>query len=493
MKLTPTSWQEDDLARLRANNFTGLVATEAGGGKTIVTAMAIAEAGPEVTLIIAPKSTHHTAWIPTLRDNVGITPRVIGNDNKATKAALLDFQLGYPGIYLATGAFVTRADVSAWSGDMAIIDEIHQAAVTPNSKLQKKVSGGNPKDGEPLAARFRMRLALSATPMRSDHSNLWGVTRWLWGQDPAHNHAKGIAARNHVVWQSNFLDYRSVYTNQRNADGSPKQVRQYLGEKVPGTLISLMPCVIMHKRRETCCPSHPGGFLPVDEPQIIERTVELTPKQRKAVREMDTAMMTWLSSGPLISTIPLTAKMRVRQLVLGEADVVERVEMTEDGPVEKASVTFDKECASPVIDEVLHILSNLPEGETVAVYHESQKFAEVMAYRLNKAGFKAEEYSGVRKADLSRFGKDYQVLVGVVSAVGTGTAGLNAVCSTEVFAEQPISLTMLTQVSARLERMDNTKRVQRYVILDDMDVQSGRMETLWQQKLAVNESMRRVA
>lgn len=489
-KLTPHRWQLDDLATLRRNNYTGLIAVEAGGGKTFLAALAIAEAKPDVTLIIAPKSTHESAWIPTLRDNVGTTPRIIGNDNKATKAALLDFQLGYPGIYLCTGAFATRTDISSWSGDMAIIDEIHQAAVTPKSKLQRKVSGFSIKDPEPLNRRFRMRLALSATPMRSDHSNLWGVTSWLWGTDPEHNKRGGCAGRNFIVWQSDFLDYRTVYTNQRDANGQPKKVRQYLGEKVPGTLMSMMPCVIMHRRRHTCCSAHPGGFLPVDEPQVINRTVNLTPKQRKNIDMMNTAMMAWLASGPIIAEIPLTAKQRVRQMTLAEVDSQVVIRETEDGPVERTTIVFDKDAESPVVDEVLHILDNLPEGETVVVHHESQRFAEVMAYRLNKAGYKAEEYSGVRKADLTLFGKDYQVLVGVVSALGTGTAGLNAVCSTEIFAEQPISLTMQTQVHARLERMDNTRRVQRWNLLDDAGVQEGRMDELWAQQLAVNESMR---
>lgn len=73
-KLTPYDWQLRDLAKLRANNYTGLVAIEAGGGKSLTATLALIEARPQVTLIVAPKSTHQTAWIPTIRDNAGITP-----------------------------------------------------------------------------------------------------------------------------------------------------------------------------------------------------------------------------------------------------------------------------------------------------------------------------------------------------------------------------------------------------------------------------------
>jgi len=486
-KLQAYPWQLRDLATLRANDYTGLIAVEAGGGKSLTATLAIVEAKPRVTLIIAPKSTHETAWVPTIRDNAGITPRVIGNENKATRAAYADFLIGVAGVYLASPQWVTRTDISAWSGDMLIIDEIHQGAVTPKSKMQRKVSGYVARDGEPLNVRFSHRLALSATPMRGDFSNMWGVCKFLW---PEYSYTGDIADYNFIQWQFDRMDYVEVYTNQRDRDGRPKKVKQFQSEKVPGRLISEMPCVIIHKRRETCCDAHPGGFLPVDEPQVIERRVSLTTKQRKAIREMSDSMMTWLESQPLIAEIPLTAKQRIRQLTLGEGDATTVMRKTEDGPVERTTLVFDKDCASPVVDETIHILSNLPVGEPVTVFLESQRFAEVMVHRLNAAGFKATEYSGVRKADLSRFGQEFQVLVGVISAIGTGTAGLNKVCSTEVWAEQPVSLTMQTQTQARLERMDNTRRVQRYVLLDDEGVQEGRMEDLWAQKIVVNRSLR---
>lgn len=482
-KLEPFPFQKRDLAILRANNYTGLVAIEAGGGKSLTATLAIAEAKPKVTLIVAPKSTHATAWIPTVRDNAGITPRIIGNDNKATKTALFDFILGEPGVYLVSPQFVTRADVSDWRGDMLIWDEIHMGAVTPKTKLQRKASGYHVHDGEPLNARFPMRLALSATPMRGDFSNMWGVAKFLWG-DTLYKRGE-VASSNFIMWQADRMEYQTVYTNQRDRFGAPKTVKQYLSEKHPGRLISEMPCVIMHKRRETCCadPAHEGGFLPTEEPQIIERTVELTAKQKRAIREMDAMMMAWIGENPLTADITLTQKQRVRQLTMAEASV----EFYEKDDEEKSRIVFDKDAKSPVIEEIKHILSNLPENEPVVVYTDSQIFAEVIAHQIEGA----QEYSGVRKADLARFGKDYRVLVGTVASIGTGTNGLQERCSTEIFADQPISLTMLTQTSARLERMDSPRRIQRYILLDDCDVQNGRRESLWEQEVLVRRSLRR--
>lgn len=493
-KLEPYEWQVEDQRVLRANGYTGLVAIEAGGGKSLTATLAIRDGSPSTTLIIAPKSTHHTAWIPTLADNAGVEARVIGNGKKAEREALMDFTLGYEGTYLVTPQFVTRHNFDGVSGDFIIHDESHQGA-SPGSKLQRKLGGFNNKDTDPLAHRFDARLALSGTPMRQNFENMFGTMRFLWG-DRLNNRGQ-VAARNFVVWQNDRMDYETVYTARRDQFGAPVTVKQFLNESEPGRLLSEMPCAIQHKRREQCCPWHgpvqledgtwtKGGFLTVAEPQVIEREVILTAPQKKAVREMESMMLTYLKDQPLVTEISLTQKLRIRQLTLGEANAEE----TEDG---KTTITFDKDCTSPAIEETLHIMDNLPEDEPVLILLESQRFAEVAVHQLTEAGYKAAEYSGVRKADLSAFGRDYRVLVGVISCIGTGTAGLNHITHTEIILEQPISLTNKTQSEARLERLDNKVPVQRYVLLDDLGVQTDRFLANVERQAMINRSLRKVA
>lgn len=482
MKLTPHAWQLKDLAKLRAHNYTGLIGIEAGGGKSLLATLAVKEAKPRVTLIIAPQSTHESAWIPTLRDNADVQARIIGNKLKANREALFDFEMGYPGVYITTPQFATRADSSAWRGDMLIHDESHMGS-TPKSKLQRVLGGYSSSDGRPLSHRFTHRLALSGTPMRSDFSNLWGTMRFLW---PELEGRGQVAHRNFYIWQADRMEYETVYTSQRNPDGSPKQVKQYLSEKQPGRLLAEAPCVIIHKRRERCCDDlmHANGFLSTKEPQVIKRIYQLTTKQRRAIRDMNAMMMSWIEGNPLVAEIPLTQKQRIRQFTLAEATV----EYVERDGEEKSTVRYEADCVSPVADETIHILSNLPAGEPVVIFGESQRFVEVLTEKLNRAGFAASEYSGVKKADLNEFGKSYQVLVGVLSAIGTGTDGLQAKCNTEIWAEQPISMTNEVQAKARLDRMGG-RQVQSYVLLDDEGVQEGRMEDLWLQKLVVSRSM----
>lgn len=485
MKLTPYPFQVKDLEKLRANDFTGLIAVEAGGGKSLTATLALAEVDPDVTLIIAPKSTHTTAWIPTVRDNADRTPKIMGNGNKAQREAYQDFLLGFPGVYLTTPQWLTRQDTSEWRGDMLIVDEVHQVA-TMGSKAQKAISGYSARDPEPIAQRFDHRLALSGTPMRQAFENLWSTMRLLW---PDHNKRGQVAHDNSYAWLIDRMDRQEIWT--KNIDprtGERRKAIQWVGETEPGRLFTEAPCVIVHKRRETCCddPSHEGGFLPTEEPQIIEREVELTANQKKAIREMEASMMTFLKEQPLIAEIPLVQKQRLRQLSLAEANAEE----TEEGGT---TLTYDLDCKSPAIDEALHILGNLPEDEPVLVLLESQRFSEVVVHQLTEAGYPAQEYSGKRKANLSEFGSGYRALVGVISAIGTGTAGLNHVTRTEIVIDQPISLTNKAQSEARLERLDDKTPVQRYIILDDTGVQNDRLLANVEKQALVNRSVRVVS
>lgn len=474
-------YQREDVDGLAENGYVGLLALEPGGGKTFEAATAIKESGAKVTLVIAPKSTHESAWIKDLA-KLGLTGRIIGNGNKSQKAAMNDFFWGVSGVYLVTPQLVTRSDVSMWSGDMLVVDEAHQT-VTKDSKIQKTLSGRNG-----LNTRFPMRVALSGTPIRQDVANGWGLARLLW---PELDQPGQVADAKFWRWAALRLEEKTVYTNQRDQWGNPKTVKQFTGEKTPGALFAEMPYVRIHKRREKCCEHHPNGFLSVEAPQEIYRTVELTAAQKRNISDMESFMMTYLEENLMAVDIPLTQKQRIRQMTLGEATSRAYMGTNSKGEeVEKYTLEFSDDCKSPFLDEVLHILGNLPEGEPVVVYLESQRFAEVAVKRLNEAGYAAQEYSGKRKADLKKFGEDYQVLVGVISAVGVGTDGIQKVCSTEIWIEQPVSLTALKQAQARADRLGAKAQVQRYILLDSEGVQEGRVEDLILKKRQVDETVR---
>lgn len=480
-------WQRKDINDLATHGYTGLLAYEPGAGKTYCACTVIVESGAKVTLIIAPKSTFTSAWLPSL-EKFGLKGRIIGNGKKEHREALNDFKLGYEGVYLTTPALIARksTDISDWAGELCIIDEIHQT-VTPGSSTQRRISGYSPKEARvSLTTRFGMRLGLSGTPLRQSFVNAWGVARFLY---PHLDRSGEVAYLNHIGWQQERMSYETVYTSRRDRDGRPVTVKQYLNESNPGRWASECPSVYVHKRRERCCdhPDHANGFLSTIAPQVIERRVELAPAQRKAVHEMENHLMTFLEENVLQAEIPLVKAQRLRQLCLG----VPTVTYGED---DKVSVNWTDDCVSPFLDETLQILSELPEDEPVVIYLDSRVFAGVTVNRLRAAGITAAEYSGytanVREEYLRDFGTKYRVLVAVTSAFGTGTDGVQRKCSTEIWLEQPVRLVDRIQTEARTDRLGAKAQTQRFYIVDSEGYAEGRIDDHVMKRLMMNRSMK---
>lgn len=490
-RIQPYDWQLKDQQALSDAGYVALCAIETGGGKSVSGALAIKNAKPEVTLIIAPQSTHETAWIPTVEDVAGLTPRVIGNSKKAHREAMTDFEWGYPGVYLVTPQLFTRSDVSDWAGDMLIVDEVHEIAA-PGKKGQKNLSGYDINKDDPISKRFPMRIALSGTPLRNKFEYAWSLTRLLW---PEKSRRGEIAHLNHYMWKFDRMESEEITTGFDREKKKRKTAKKWLHEAEPGRLFSEMPAVVQHFRRRRCCDAHPNGFLPLDEPQVIRRVVELSPKQKKAIQEMETYYMTWLDGNPLAAELTLTQQQRIRQMCLGVPTVTWS---TDEEGNEHHTVTFDPDCESTFLDEFFTILEDLDEDEPVAVYMESQKFARVVTERLNKAGVPAFEFSGKvpnkeRTENLRNFGKPggHRVVVGVISSIGTGTDGIQKVCNTEVWFETSADPTLNEQAQARTDRMGAKKQVQRVVLMDSFGYAEGRMSKQLEERLKLRKSTTR--
>src|SRR5699024_7542200 len=78
---------------------------------------------------------------------------------------------------------------------------------------------------------------------------------------------------------------------------------------------------------------------------------------------------------------------------------------------------------------------------------------------------------------LRRFGtpEGAQVLVGVLSAISTGTDGAQRVANTEIWVERSLDATTNIQAEARLDRMGARKQVQRFLVQDDEGYAAGRL------------------
>lgn len=498
----PYPFQEADLETLADNDWTGIVPIEPGGGKSPLSVFATVRSGAKVTLVVAPKNTLKNAWIKSYREFAGIEARIIGNGLKAERDALADFELGFPGVYLCSTQFMTRADISEWWGDLCIVDEVHNVSKA-GSKGQRKLSQYKFGDPTPLSKRFTHRLALSGTPFRNSFERAWAIMRFLW---PDLNAREQIAYYDYYMWCKARMTSEEVVTGFEWVTypieearvkwiggvkhwGKVTKATKWLRESEPGRLLSEAPCVIRHFRREHCCEFHPNGFLPLDEPTVTERVVELLPAQKKAIRELEDHYMTWLDSKPLVTELTITQRQRIRQVCLGVPTLT--IGVNDEGD-DITTVTFDTDCPSPFYEELTNILEELGD-EPVAVYLESQKFARVITERLNKDGYSAFEYSGQttkdREENLTKFGTEYRVLVGVISAVGVGTDGIQNVCNNEVWIEQSVDETMNTQTQARTDRLGAKKQVQRFVILDDLGYAAGAMNARLAKALELRKSL----
>lgn len=482
----PFDWQEDDLQTLHENGYVALLNMEMGSGKTALATWAIERSGSQRVLIVAPDPTHGSAWIPTVRDLLNLEARPIGNTGKARKEALFDFEIGQGGIYLCSPQFLTRSEIELWDGDMVIVDESHTLSRAGSKGAKKLIE---------LHDKFPRRLALSGTAWRNSFERSWVTMQFLWKS--THYLRGQCAYSNHYLYLRDRMTYENVYTSQRNPDGTPKQVKKWLNEAEPGLLVSQMPCVIIHKRREECCEYHPNGFLEVDKPNVHTHTIRLTTKQKQAIKDLERTSIAWLENNPLVVDLPITQKQRIRQLVLGEALVKDFTEINGDGfEVQKQTIEFAEDCKSPMVDLMIEKLEVL-DGEPVLIFLESQRFAEVLVKKLEKAGISSFEYSGktkkTRDENLKQFGKGkkYRVCVGVLSAISTGVDSIQRVCKTEFWAESSVDMTVNIQAQGRTERTGSIDQIDRHYFVDELGYAEGKMSEQLAKQLALAATLRK--
>lgn len=512
---TPRPFQVDDQRVLSENNYTALLNIQPGGGKTAAALLAHKNSGARTTLVVAPEQTHKRAWREDAEWILGITPRTVGNSNKAQRDAMFDFKFGYEGIFLITPQLLTRIDTDEFGGDLCIVDEGHMLN-NPGKKGQKQLQS--------LADKFAGKQFLSGTAWRNNFERSWSAMRFLW---PELMYRGQVAYDNYFLWQRDRMDHVDeerpprqwipstwdVFKNppegywRKNIKGvphigQPVLGKKWLNESEPGRLISEAPCVITHLKREECCRFHTvaaqgyAGFLDLEEPQEIRHVIDLTRNQKQAIKDLEKQNLAWLEDNPLVVDLPITQKQRIRQLTLGEAGVEDYLGEDADGnEVVKQHLTWDESTKSPFTDELIGLLEEL-DGEPVVVYLEAQSFAAgTLVKRLNKAGFPTFEFSGktrnTRDADLDKFGTEYQVAVVIISSGGVGLDGLQRVSKTEVWLERSVDETNNIQARSRQDRLGGIGQVQRHIFVDDLGYADGAYSDAVAKRLALQATLRK--
>ena len=454
--LTPYPYQELDIAKLIENDGTGVVATQVGGGKTLIAIEVAKRLGTGTNFVIAPKGTHKRAWEQTIRRQIPDAVVKYINSSKAGKQAFVDLDAGVAGWYLISPEFFRGYHWVGITPDLAVFDEVHRAS-NRKSATAKMLH----------TLKAKRRIGMSGTIAGNKIEGFWSVLRWVYPE---------VAGRS-------FWNWVDAYCQTEVDFFAGKTV---VGERTVGSIVGSIPCYIRHLKRDACCDFHPNGIdheLPAMTTEV--RTVQLSPEQKSIYKRLEKDLFVWLGENPLAVDVPVAVRVRLRQITLGVPIV------GEDGVV-----TFAEDCKSTKIDELFQVISDHPDGEQMLVLTHSQKFANVVTKRLRKAGHTAFEWSGTqsqasRDKALEEFiAGEVQFIVAVISAIGEGTDGLQEAANVMVWLSKDDNRLLNEQAAGRLDRRGQKRSVLSYEIVAEDTYDEGQLSNLVEKQLQMNSSLR---
>lgn len=455
--MKPFPFQERDIEKLIANDGTGIVATQVGGGKTLIAVEVAKRLKTQTNFVIAPKGTHKRAWERTIREQIPNARVCYINSSADGKQAFLDMEAGKAGWYLISPEFFRNYHWRGIEPDLAVFDEVHRAS-NRQSKTAKMLH----------TLRAKRRIGMSGTIAGNKIEGFWSVLRWVYPD---------VAGRSFWAWVEEYCETKVDFFAGKIVDR----------EKNPGRIVNSIPCYIRHLKRERCCDLHPEGVdneLPPIQEEV--RTVELLPAQRKIYKKLEKDLFVWLGENPLAVDAPVAVRTRLRQITLG-------VPMIDE---ETQEVTFAEDCESTKLNELFQIISDHPEGEQMLILTHSQKFASVTKKRLESKGFTAFEWSGqatqkVRDKALEDFiAGDIQFIVAVISAIGEGTDGLQEAANIVVWLSKDDNRLLNEQAAGRLDRRGQKRSVISYEIIAEDTYDEGQFSKLIQDRILMNASLR---
>lgn len=465
-------WQQSDVDKAVGTitpDVGALIVSDPGAGKTVVAVEILKALNPEVVLIIAPPSTHGSAWLRTIRRQ-GLSGEVLPlSGTKKGKANFEALKWGKAGIYITSAQWFTRTDWKGIEPDAIIVDEIHMLGKYGNAG-QKKLVGTRARPG----IYAPIRIGLSGTPFRNNFENAWSIARWI---EP-------------TSVMDEFWLWRRMKCAGKYAHFAP-QNWEVTGELKPGELAASLTCYIAHFQRGNCCDYHPKGFLAhLPEPVRVERDLLMTKDQARFYNSMEESYLGYLTtpdeSGkvPVVAEFPITARGMLRFCALGLPSLNSETE----------KLFFEDDCESPKLDALVEDIQKLDGARALVLTHSAQ-FAEVAAKRLTGAGIRTVAWTGnlsktKREKALADFIADeLDAIVGVISAMGTGTDGLQMAAYNVMWLSVDDDASNNVQGVGRLDRLGQEHQVvmSEYRMLKTFDV--GHLSRQLQRILDLNKSL----
>ncbi len=432
-----------------------LNASQYGTGKTVVSVEVAASIKARTTLIACPLFTKYS-WATTIKRQYPNAKVNFIDSSKSGRIAIDDLLGGVPGWYIIGREYLASKNVKdkialySPNIDMFIYDECARWANRKSAGFRMM------KTMKP-----KYKMALSATPYGNKFDNFYSITQWLWPKFEGHA----------SYWK--FVADHCSMAQVGDEDWSPfgPVIR---GERIPGQFVSSLPCYVR---------------LEKDFGEAIEETiyVELSSKERAIYDKFEHKLIVWLKDNLLVEKLPITKRIRLRQMSLGEVSY----------DPDTDTVYFDADMKSTKYETLKSIIEEYPD-EPILILTDSAKFAEIVALRLIVDGYNALPWTGrvsedARHAMKEVFeadaGLDY--IVATIPSIGEGVDGLQHRAHIIVWLSRSENNMLNQQALRRLLRRGQTKQVISIDIAALGTYDEGMLSNLIQQTLAMNKSLKR--
>ena len=427
-----------------------LNASQYGTGKTVVTVEVGQGVAPEgIKLIVCPLLTRYS-WKATIQDQYPDETVYFINSTKLGKYALELMLAGDPGWYIIGREYFATRNVADRIAKFS--SKIDFLAYDECQKWSNHKSQGfrNMKRMRP-----QYRMALSATPAGNKFQGLFAIHQWLWPKLEGHASFWAWAAQ----WATVEEDYFAGTVVK--------------GEKIPGEFVKSLPCYIRLEK----------DFGDPIEDRII---VELNSKERKIYDQIERTMIAWLNANPLIITLPIVKRLRLRQASLGD---ISYDPVTEE-------VYYDKDMQSSKYDALLDFVKR-HDDEPMLILTHSAKYADVVAYQMIRDGYKALPWTGSvpekERHALKKAFMDGEIdyIVATMDSIGEGVDGLQHRAHIMVWLSRSDNGMLNQQAFRRLYRRGQTKQVISIDIVAKDTYDEGQLSTLIERAIEMNRSLRK--
>jgi SNF2 family DNA or RNA helicase len=394
-----------------------LLACGMGTGKSLVACMVVLAVGARRALIACPLRVV-PVWITQFERHVGIPVVIVALDEDvgavAKKVELASEKLklaqahGVPFIAVINYDSAWREPFGQWAQkihwDLVIADEVHKI---------KAATGRASKFFARLAARADYRLGLTGTPMPHNHTDIFGILRFV---DMA------ILGR---YWGPFKREYCQMGGFQNKQIVAPRNLAQ-LEQKVARVMFRVGKEVL---------------DLPPET--LITYRCELTPEGRRVYRSLDEYFVAGVQDGTITVTNAMVKVQRLAQLTGGWVP-------TDDG--EPYHVDDSKQ---KLLEDTLDDIGNTEPAAVFCWFHQDLDAVHDGCRRL---GYTSLELSG-RRDELKRWQDGAaQVLAVQIRSGGTGVDFTRARYS--IFYSLGFSLADYEQAKSRVHRPGQTRPVE---------------------------------